>query len=65
MSGRAAPVTDNVHTELVPHHARHAGLLTQLGVTELQGFLLGRPEPEAAATARAREAQQPTPLLRT
>lgn len=44
---------------------QQADLLTQLGVTELQGFLLGRPEPEAAATARARKAQQPTSLLRT
>jgi EAL domain-containing protein (putative c-di-GMP-specific phosphodiesterase class I) len=44
---------------------RQAELLARLGVTELQGFLLGRPESEAVATARAREARQPTPLLRT
>jgi predicted signal transduction protein with EAL and GGDEF domain len=46
---------------------RQAELLARLGVTELQGFLLGRPESEseAVAAARAREARQPTPLLRT
>ena len=44
---------------------RQAELLARLGVTELQGFLLGRPEPEAVVTDRAREAGQPTPLVRT
>jgi diguanylate cyclase (GGDEF)-like protein len=44
---------------------RQAELLARLGVTELQGFLLGRPEPEAVVTDRVREAGQPTPLVRT
>ena len=44
---------------------RQAELLARLGVTELQGFLLGRPEPEAVVTDRAREAGQPTPLVRS
>jgi EAL domain-containing protein (putative c-di-GMP-specific phosphodiesterase class I) len=44
---------------------RQAELLARLGVTELQGYLLGWPVPEAAATAHVREAQRLSPLSLT
>jgi EAL domain-containing protein (putative c-di-GMP-specific phosphodiesterase class I) len=44
---------------------QQAELLARLGVTELQGFLLGWPGPEAVATARVRQGEWPTPLSLT